>query len=419
VAANNKKTIIVDFDIVDEDFLNFEQYLDEYLRFSRGDANYIKKQMLKNNKYSKLIEKINNNIEIEKSNIKERNTFIYDVTVYLDEMNSGRFSDKLEYKGSDKILLHMSQIINDFSKYLSNLIIEINQSLRSVSSGDFNRKVEGAYDGDYKYLKDRLNFTIGSLGEFTNNLEDKVNESLKEIQKKDKLLAQQSKLAAMGEMVGSIAHQWRQPLNALAGRIQLIELDYEDELVSNEYISTFIKENMELVNFMSNTINDFRNFFKIDKIKHIFDIKKSIESTLSLVSAQLNEKNISITINSPERHEIFNLESEFKQVVLNIINNAKDEFDKDKLDNTIDIRINKIDNNINIEIADNAGGIPEDIVSRIFEPYYTTKDQGDGTGLGLYMSKMIIETNMSGKLTAHNNEKGAVFEILLIVDEDN
>jgi len=277
----------------------------------------------------------------------------------------------------------------------------------------------GEYDGDYKYLKDRLNFTIGSLGELTHNLEDKINESLQEIQKKDKLLAQQSKMAAMGEMVGSIAHQWRQPLNALAGSIQLIELDYEDELVSDEYISTFIKDNMKLVNFMSNTINDFRNFFRIDKIKQTFDIQKSIESTLSLISAQLEEKNISITITSAEKYEISNLESEFKQVVLNIINNAKDEFNKDNLDNAINIRINKIDNAINIQIEDNAGGIPEDIISRIFEPYYTTKEQGDGTGLGLYMSKMIIETNMSGKLTAYNNESGAVFEISLIIEDDN
>jgi len=114
MAANNRKPTIDDLDTVDEDFLKFEQYLDEYLCFSRGDKNYIKKQTFNNNKFNKLIEKINHNIEIEKDNMKERNTFIYDVTVYLDEMNSGHFSEKLEYIGKDKILLHMSHIINDF-----------------------------------------------------------------------------------------------------------------------------------------------------------------------------------------------------------------------------------------------------------------------------------------------------------------
>jgi len=405
-------------DTQDQDLIEFENYLEDYLCFSRGEKNYIRRQTFPNNKFAKLIKKINNSIDIEKDNIKERNTFIYDVTVYLDEMNNGHFNEKLEYIGKDKVLLHMAHIINDFSSYLSNLIIEINQSLSSVSNGDFDKKMIGEYDGEYKYLKNRLNYTIGSLGKLTNHLEDKINESLNEIQKKDKQLAQQSKLVAMGEMVGSIAHQWRQPLNALAGNVQLIELDYEDELVNDAYIKTFIDENMKLINFMSNTINDFRDFFKIDKTKQQFNLRTSIESTISLISAQIKQKNINIEMDVEDEYNIVNFESEFKQVVLNIITNAKDEFREENLDNIITISIKKIDANIYIQFIDNAGGIPEDIISRIFEPYYTTKDQGDGTGLGLYMSKMIIETNMNGQLSVYNNEKGATFEISLIEGTD-
>ena len=158
---------------------------------------------------------------------------------------------------------------------------------------------------------------------------------------------------------------------------------------------------------MSKTIDDFRSFFRVNKDKIDFKIKESIESVISMQSALLKNNNIILNI-SGEEFEYNGLESEFQQVILNIINNAKDILVEKNITNPI-INIRIEDKKIKIE--DNAGGVPKDIIDRIFEPYFTTKEQGKGTGIGLYMSKMIIEDNMSAKLTVKNIKNGAQFII--------
>ena len=249
---------------------------------------------------------------------------------------------------------------------------------------------------------------------FNQSLETKVSKAIESSTKKDKILAQQSKLAAMGEMVGSIAHQWRQPLNALAMRIQFLEDDYEDNIIDMPYIQEYAEENMKLVNFMSKTIDDFRNFFRVDKIKKKFCLVETLKAALNLISTQLEDHNIKIDILGNDNCDIFGFESEFQQVVINIINNAKDVFiEKEQNDAEITINVTTEEKNAVVTILDNAGGIPSDVISRIFEPYFTTKEQGKGTGLGLYMSKMIIEDNMQGSLKVHNTRAGAIFTIKL------
>ena len=246
---------------------------------------------------------------------------------------------------------------------------------------------------------------------FNMNLSEKIDYAVSENQKKDQLLLEQSKLAAMGEMIGAIAHQWRQPLNSLAIKIQFIEDDYEDDLLDEEYLNEFSINSMKLIDFMSKTIDDFRNFFTIDKIKSEFDVKEKIEETINMLNAQLDNYEIKIIINN-KSFSVIGYVSEFQQVILNIINNAKDELVKKEIKNgTIIIDIQNEDNLGTIKVQDNAGGIPSDILDRVFEPYFTTKEQGKGTGLGLYMSKMIIEENMKGKLSANNINEGAEFTI--------
>jgi len=246
-------------------------------------------------------------------------------------------------------------------------------------------------------------------------LQQDIDEKIEENSKKDKLLFEQSKLAAMGEMVGSIAHQWRQPLNAIAGHIQMIEYDHEDNLINDKYIKDFVVDNMNLVNYMSETIDDFRNFFRVDKTKKEFSPKQAILGTINLIKSQLKENDIEIKLEAIDNNKVLGFETEFQQVILNIINNAKDEFvSKERKGGIIDISIFNEMNFTVIKIGDNAGGIPEDIKDRIFEPYYTTKEQGKGTGLGLYMSKLIIEENMGGHLSVENGELGAVFTIVFV-----
>ncbi len=247
------------------------------------------------------------------------------------------------------------------------------------------------------------------LSHLNSSLQIKIDEEILKSLRKDKYLQEQTKLAAMGEMVGAIAHQWRQPLNSLNINIQNLDDDYEDGLVNKKFIDKFIDHQTTTIRFMSKTIDDFRNFFRIDKIKNDFSIKDAIQSTINIQSSQLSTHNIYIYITGDDF--IFNgLKSEFQQVILNLITNAKDELIKKDIKNPI-IKISVSQKMI--KVLDNAGGIPDEIINRIFEPYFTTKEQGQGTGMGLYMSKMIIETNMDGEFSAQNTDEGAEFVIKL------
>jgi len=252
------------------------------------------------------------------------------------------------------------------------------------------------------------------------HLESSITTTVEENRRKDKLLFSQSKHAAMGEMIGSIAHQWRQPLNAIAGHIQLIEYDFEDKLIDKKYIETFVFENMNLVNFMSKTIDDFRDFFRVDKTKKYFNAKVAIDATINLISAQLKESFVDVELNVDKNCRVYGFESEFQQVILNILNNARDAlFEQKRNDGKIIITVYEELTFTVFKIQDNAGGIPTDIINRIFEPYFTTKEQGKGTGLGLYMSKMIIEENMHGHLSVSNINKGSEFTIAFVNVESN
>jgi len=249
---------------------------------------------------------------------------------------------------------------------------------------------------------------------FNETLELKVNTAIIENRKKDQVISQQNKLVAMGEMVGAIAHQWRQPLSALSGSIQMLKLDHDDNMINEKYIDGFIEENMSFIHFMSNTIDDFRDFFRIDKIKKDFDIVLAIKATMSLMSAQLKDNNINFELSTSKEFIILGFEIEFQQVILNIVNNAKDEFVEKKIKNAkINIEIIDELDLVVINIKDNAGGISKDVIGKVFEPYFTTKEQGKGTGMGLYMSQMIIKDNMHGELTVENTIDGAMFTIKL------
>ena len=260
----------------------------------------------------------------------------------------------------------------------------------------------------------RLSLALEELELYKNDLENKVALEVRLNKEKDKLLSEQSKLASMGEMIGAIAHQWRQPLNALAGHIQFIEDDYEDNLIDKKYLEEFVVKNMEFIDFMSHTIDDFRNFFKIDKEKINFSVKQKILTTSKITNLGLNDNHIKLSMIG-EDFTVYGFPNEFQQVILNIINNAKDHIIQNKIQNG-KIKI-VIDSKGIIDIIDNAGGIPIDIIHRIFEPYFTTKEQGSGTGIGLYMSKKIIEDNMQGELSVFNTADGANFRIKLISEK--
>ncbi len=223
-------------------------------------------------------------------------------------------------------------------------------------------------------------------------------------------LTHQSKLASMGEMIGNIAHQWRQPLTHLSYIMMNLKTAFERDKLTSEYFDKKSIEAKNQLEFMSHTIDDFRDFFKVSKEKELFSLKIAIDEVINLLSASLNSYKIEVKFEYKNDIEIKSLRGELLQVIFNILNNAKDEFiRKDTSNPIINIHLYKEKKNILIEISDNAGGIKNEILQKVFEPYFTTKDKG--LGIGLYMSKMIIEKNIAGKLNVSNIEEGALFSI--------
>jgi signal transduction histidine kinase len=254
------------------------------------------------------------------------------------------------------------------------------------------------------------------------NLQKIVDEKVSEVRDKDKVLSQQSKMAAMGEMIGSIAHQWRQPLNSLAINIQMLEDMAMDNELDEKTISEFVEKNMQTIQFMSNTIDDFRNFFRKDKEAIRFNQKEAVLTTLNLQKAQLKSHNIEVEVDLQDAY-VKGFKNEFMQAVLNLISNAKDAIEerRKKIDREFVGKItisNEIkDGNVILSVSDNAGGIPDEIMERVFEPYFTTKEEGKGTGMGLYMVKGIIE-KMNGKIEVMNDDVGAKFIIIMELDNE-
>ncbi len=240
-------------------------------------------------------------------------------------------------------------------------------------------------------------------------LQKKVDEKLAELRKKDQVLLQQNKMATIGETIGAIAHQWRQPLNSLALNIQMLVDMAEDKQCSVEEMEEFVDKNMKTIQFMSQTIDDFRNFFREDREASRFDVKEAIEATLALQTNQLKNNHIDLDTNLISI-EILGYRSKFMQVVLNLISNAKDAIlEKRERDTSFEGKINIVmkkntDGFVDIEFEDNGKEIPKEIEKKIFEPYFTTKELNKGTGMGLYMASEII-ANMDGELMLKNDER--------------
>jgi len=244
------------------------------------------------------------------------------------------------------------------------------------------------------------------------NIQQKAQE---EKQKNEQLLIQQSKLAMMGEMIGNIAHQWRQPLMQLSAIIMYFDAYNEKGKLTKEKFQTKISESNSIIDYMSKTIEDFRNYYQPEKQKEDFLIKQSINSALFIIDSALKNSFVKVQINyEDENITIHSFKNEFSQALLNIISNAKDVLIQRKIkDPHIKITVYSKNEKSYIEIEDNATGIDEEILDQIFNPYFTTKHKSQGTGIGLYMTKMIIENNMNGKIVANNTKYGAKFTITI------
>jgi len=274
--------------------------------------------------------------------------------------------------------------------------------------------------------------TSRDLEKLTLELEEKVKEETTKRIQHEQLFFEQKKFADMGQMINAIAHQWRQPLNALGLYIQYIIDCANDEYTTPELLEGFKNDSMNLVQHLSKTIDDFRAFFEPGKAQSEFEVVNAVTETVSLVDAQLHNNFIEYEINCTCDHKDFaacngsvpltcsypmtqvsGYPSEFKQVLMNIIQNAKDALIHRCSGRKLFIGITGGECEVMVDVTDNGGGIPKSVLGKVFDPYFTTKEEGKGTGIGLYMSKLIIEDHMKGALAAYNTPDGAGFKIIL------
>jgi len=269
-------------------------------------------------------------------------------------------------------------------------------------------KLEHSHDE----LENLVSVRTKELKKLNSELDIKIKNAIAENSKNEQMLIQQSRLAAMGEMIGNIAHQWRQPLNTLGLVVQNIYYAYEIGDLDKEYLEHSMNKSKKLTSQMSKTIDDFRNFFRPNKIQESFSISGGIQNVSELISESYKSHNIEIETNLDDSLMTIGYPNEFSQVLLNIFTNAKDALkEKKTMKRKVSVHSFGKDDKIVVEIEDNAGGIDENIIKKVFDPYFTTKDKTSGTGIGLYMSKMIIENSMKGKISVHNSLEGAVFRI--------
>jgi len=224
------------------------------------------------------------------------------------------------------------------------------------------------------------------------------------------------RLTQMSEVMGMIAHQWKQPLNHLALIHMQLLIKYRTGKLDDTVVEDFHKSTQRQIMLMSNTIDDFRYFFKVEEEKRVFDVGETIGNVLDITKSLFEQEGITIVFHhgKEQAYPVYGYANALLQVLLNVMNNAKDALlETEHMKKRIEIILNEQDGYVVVHIKDNAGGIPEEIIDRIFNPYFSTKEKKNGTGLGLYMSKVILEEQMEGSINVRNEGQGADFEIRL------
>ncbi len=377
---NNDEKIVFDYKILntsDKTAKKFE-ILKYYISNEHGNKEFDKYAYL-NSKYSFLI-----GIDYDKS--------------YILKLNQNKINEiTLKYKiFMYKIFLYITLLIT--------VLI-----LFSFIFSKFIKKIFGKYN---KRLKQKTQ----ALEEHKNQMELLVIEEVEKNRKKDRILIQQSKLAAMGGMLENIAHQWRQPLNNVNLILHFIRDNYQNKEFTKEKLEKYINKSKIQIDYMSQTIDDFRNFYKPSKMANNFNISNVIKDVLKISKEQFEYDKIKVILSLCDIF-IINYENELKQTLLNILNNAKDAIvlKRKRKDFEAFIKIKVIQNkkSAKIIIENNGGKIKKDVIEKVFEPYFTTRSESLGIGIGLYMAKTIIETNMKGKIKVENIKDGVRFKIIL------
>lgn len=344
----------------------------------------------KNNFFINLSEIINNTIEgiliIEDGFIKDINKSLLEILGYEDK---NELIDKL----ATGILIPTSK--EKFIKFNEKLFQEISLITKN---GDIIPVIIKIKDLNFDKIECKMVCIL----------------DLSELKEKEKMVIHQSKLSAMGEMISVIAHQWRQPLASISAMITRIKLKSNMNKLDKDFIDNSMEDMNNYVQYMSNTIDDFRNFFSIDSKKELVSLDEIVFDANKIIEKSFQNENIKINITQSNLSKLNLYKNELIQVILNILNNAKDAFLEKKIENAIiHISFSESQNEQKIFIKDNAGGIDEEIISKIFNPYFSTKTKKNGSGLGLYICKNILEKEDLGEICAENTPNGVMFTITI------
>ncbi len=342
---------------------NLESGVKEFLKYLTNPLDYKENLHIDINSYDELgllSNAINKKVKVIKENLDEDYKLIEEATLTLEHLKQGKLGNRLEEVAKSKELNVLKNVMNE-------MII---------------------------------------------NLEKKVKEEILQRTNNEKLLIQQSKLAAMGEMIENIAHQWRQPLGEINAVLMELQTISTYGKLEKEHLLESIKTCNKITEHMSNTISDFQSFFKPTKNKIDFSVLDACKKAISIIDASLKNNNIDLVFDIKDDNIINGYPNEFSHAILNIISNAKDVLVLRKISNPKIILSIKVGKRFTIiKIEDNAGGIHLENIDSVFEPYFTTKHTKRGTGIGLYMTKMIIENNMHGFVKVLNTTNGALFTI--------
>jgi signal transduction histidine kinase len=275
---------------------------------------------------------------------------------------------------------------------------------------DNRRQLENANQD----LENKVAERTQALDDLNRTLDQRVRDEIAKRKEQEQLLIHQSRLAAMGEMIGAIAHQWRQPLNALSLVLQNIQMQFRLGQLSEDSMRQLQDKAQQMILRMSQTIDEFRNFFKPAKQAETFQLAAAVRSAADILEGMFRNHGIQLSLDCPEDIHLDGVPGEFSQVILNLLGNARDAvLAAHRADPAISVSARREGTLIHIEVRDNGTGIDPVHLHKIYEPYFTTKEEGKGTGIGLYMTKTIIENNMHGRVEARNLEQGASFSILL------
>ena len=332
--------------------------------------------------------------------------------LYLSNKNDYSQKNFIKLETNDELGIMAKAInlqVNKIKEELKNdynLIKEATSTVVDLKEGRFGKRLMlNASSKEINKLKDVMN-------DMLDNLELKIQEEINQRLNQEKLLMQQNKLAAMGNMLGNIAHQWRQPISEINAILMEVEAISRYGSLSQEHLLKNIRACYEVTEHMSETIIDFQTFFRPSKSKEKFSIAEACKSAMSIINASLKFHEIELNFTINQDSTIYGYRSEFAHAILNILSNAKDVLIERKITNPriwMKIQSGKLYTLIRIE--DNGGGIHIKNIEKIFEPYFTTKHAKQGTGIGLYMTKMIIENNMQGIINVENSLQGALFTI--------